>query len=162
MTTKVCTQCGQTLPFDLFYKQRDCRSGVATECKKCHNRRSLEWARANPDASHQHDHKFKLARYGLSPLDFAVLFTQQDGRCLICLQPETRTRRNGEVAKLSVDHDHETGRVRGLLCQTCNQALGKFRDDPDILERAARYIRNHISEALKLPEPSHRTTLAGA
>jgi hypothetical protein len=60
------------------------------------------------------------------------LVAKQNGRCALC----ARVPRG-----LHVDHDHETGKVRGLLCSTCNTGLGKFSDDPERLEAAARYIR---------------------
>jgi transposase-like protein len=79
--------------------------------------------------------------YGISLDEYAVLKESQGGVCAICELPP----KNGKTSTsaLHVDHDHETGRVRGLLCQKCNPALGQFNDDPDLLERAASYLRLH-------------------
>lgn len=63
----------------------------------------------------------------------------QDGRCAICREEETATAR-GRVRSLAVDHDHETGAVRGLLCSRCNTALGLFRDNPALLLEAIAYL----------------------
>lgn len=70
------------------------------------------------------------------------MLAEQDGRCAICGEPPDP---NGVRAssRLHVDHDHTTGENRSLLCTRCNQGLGYFRDDPDLIEAAARYIRNH-------------------
>jgi len=65
--------------------------------------------------------------------------------CAICEKPET-AKRNGKVLPLSVDHDHKTGKPRALLCAGCNRGIGLFADDPDRLEAAARYLRQHQSQ----------------
>jgi len=62
----------------------------------------------------------------------------QDGVCAICGEPP-----GGRWKKLHVDHDHETGRVRALLCVSCNRALGWFRDNPEILRKAIVYLEEH-------------------
>jgi hypothetical protein len=74
------------------------------------------------------------ARYALSPEQYDALLKAQGGGCAICgCLPEGNTR----YAKLSVDHDHDTGQIRGLLCDLCNRGVGAFRDDPDRLRAAA-------------------------
>lgn len=70
-------------------------------------------------------------KYGITPEQYQGMLQEQEGKCGICLN----------VGKLNVDHCHETSKVRGLLCDNCNQALGKFKDDLNILERAANYLR---------------------
>lgn len=72
--------------------------------------------------------------YGLLPQQWDALYDQQLGRCAICLITLA------EVKKICVDHDHVTGRVRGLLCHGCNVAIGHLQDDPDLLRRAAEYV----------------------
>jgi hypothetical protein len=78
-------------------------------------------------------------QYGITAEDFAQMLLDQDGVCAICGLPET-TIQNGKVRQLSVDHDHETGRVRGLLCNDCNRGIGMLHDDPDLLRTAADYL----------------------
>lgn len=74
--------------------------------------------------------------YGLSPQDYAAMLDAQDGACAICRKPP-RTR------GLNVDHDHATGRVRGLLCGPCNSVLGMAGDDPNVLTEALRYLEGN-------------------
>lgn len=76
---------------------------------------------------------YHLNRYGITVADFKAMWKQQAGRCAICRKKQER--------RLTVDHDHRTGRVRGLLCFNCNIGLGKFQDRARLLERAAAYLR---------------------
>lgn len=69
------------------------------------------------------------------------MFEAQNGVCKICGNPETH-RRNGRVKALAIDHCHKTGVIRGLLCSECNTGLGKMKDDPKILRKAAEYLEN--------------------
>ena len=71
------------------------------------------------------------------------MYSDQQGLCQICQKQETHEYRNERPGYLAVDHDHKTGRVRGLLCFSCNTALGKFDDDPERLMRAAQYLQKH-------------------
>jgi hypothetical protein len=81
-------------------------------------------------------------QFGLTDEQYAAMLEEQDGRCAICRRPEI-IERNGRRVNLAVDHDHATGRVRGLLCSRCNNGVGRFDDDPDRLRAAAEYIEMH-------------------
>ena len=78
-------------------------------------------------------------KYGLSSEDYKKLVSSQGGKCAICLQPETAIIQ-GRLCELSVDHCHITQKIRGLLCSSCNRALGIFEDDPMRLQRAIAYL----------------------
>ena len=81
------------------------------------------------------------AGYGIDTSEYQRLLTQQAGVCAICGKSETKLRNCSQDERaLSVDHDHGTGAVRGLLCGNCNQGLGYFCDDPDALRRATAYL----------------------
>jgi predicted nucleic acid-binding Zn ribbon protein len=75
--------------------------------------------------------------YGLTVEALAALFTSQDGRCAICGTDEWGPKGS------QVDHCHDTGAVRGVLCTNCNNGLGRFRDDPALLRAAADYLERH-------------------
>lgn len=95
-------------------------------------------ASEQPDVLRAMDRARNLRRYGISPTAYDGLMASQNGCCAIChLPPEGR----GKGGKLHVDHDHETGRVRGLLCGLCNTALGGFQDNTDNLLAAVRYLQ---------------------
>jgi len=68
------------------------------------------------------------------------MWDAQGGVCAVCRLPETQMSRNGVVKSLSVDHNHDTGDVRALLCQTCNTGIGNLKDNPELMRRAAEYI----------------------
>ena len=84
-------------------------------------------------------HKERERRFGISPETYSQMLQSQNGVCAICGNPETATR-FGVVKALSVDHCHETGKIRGLLCSDCNTGIGKLKDDVTILQSAIRYL----------------------
>ncbi len=80
--------------------------------------------------------------YGLTPEQYDAMLAAQNGVCLLCGDAPNP---NGvrAASRLHVDHDHETGRVRALLCNHCNRGIGAFRDDPDLMQRASLYVWKH-------------------
>lgn len=81
--------------------------------------------------------------YGISIADYAEMYRKQDGKCSICHQPELSKDRQGNVRVLAVDHCHDTGAVRELLCYACNSMLGQAKDNVEVLLAGADYIRKH-------------------
>jgi hypothetical protein len=83
--------------------------------------------------------------FGLTSEDYERMHAEQSGVCAICFRPETMLRW-GKNTPLSVDHCHETGKVRGLLCASCNQMIGKAGDSIELLRNAIEYLRRHSDE----------------
>lgn len=79
-----------------------------------------------------------LRKYGVTLEQYNLLRAQQDFRCAVCNMHETDVGK-----KMFVDHDHSTGKIRKLLCTRCNVGIGMLQDNPDIMECAAKYIRDH-------------------
>ena len=79
------------------------------------------------------------AKYGLEPGDYEKLMAAQNNSCAICGVKES-VGRGGQLTRLCVDHNHETGQVRGLLCAECNKGLGIFKDDFRLVANAATYL----------------------
>lgn len=99
--------------------------------------KTAAWRRANPGSrSAQH----RSERYRLSREAYLAMVEAQGGLCAICQQVPPG---EGRMATLRVDHDHDTGVVRELLCHKCNAGLGMFRDDARLLARAAAYLASH-------------------
>lgn len=117
---KRCARCEEIKPHALWSRNARASDGLTAYCKACNAVRDREW---------------QLKRkYGLTEERYQAMLHEQVGRCAICL-----------VAKAEhVDHDHETGRVRAVLCFNCNAALGHFKDRPDALRRAAAYLEGIV------------------
>jgi hypothetical protein len=96
-------------------------------CRACNRRSSSDayWVR----------------QYGITKAEVNRLRESQDDRCAIC----------GDAGPEHLDHDHESGRVRSLLCQRCNFGLGQFKDDPAVLQAAARYVETHRAGQADVP-----------
>ncbi len=145
---KRCGACGVAKPFSNFGWRKPARgkSGHrAPYCNSCHARKQNERYKRDTDRVRALDKKSTLKRlYDLTIDQYRAMLALQKGVCALCMRPETKkSRKHGKVRDLSVDHDHKTGVVRGLLCGECNRGLGYFRDNPDALERAAAYLRSH-------------------
>lgn len=89
------------------------------------------------------DHKMyqKKYKYGLSKEDYINLLNVQENKCKICLEKFKSTDRYNSPC---VDHCHDTGKVRGLLCHSCNKALGGFKDNIELLENAILYLKKMV------------------
>lgn len=121
-----CGNCHQILPRNRFYVRNKSSSGLESYCKDC----KLDTSRTK---RLEYEHNRRLEQFGLSAEQFEIMARAQSHTCAICKSPQTAKR-------LAIDHCHETGKVRGLLCQKCNTALGKFNDDPQRVLRAAQYL----------------------
>lgn len=121
--TGVCGKCG---PVDLYYRK-------AKDRWQCRVARQEQKGSGNPEASRA---AWLMRAYGVTVEEYDAKLEEQDGRCAICRK---RPRRK----KLHVDHDHETGAVRGLLCFRCNAGLGNFLDNPRSLKRAYQYLKQY-------------------
>jgi hypothetical protein len=84
-------------------------------------------------------------RYGVSLETYNAMLLEQNGLCAICGQPETRLGRGRKVRKLSLDHNHKTKKVRKLLCDSCNKAVGNVKESVDIAIKLVNYIKEHES-----------------
>jgi len=106
-------------------------------CQGCSNRKyGIVLARSIKKQDQTlYNYKKRLLKYGITPEQHQQMLEDQSLCCAICLRTETE-----EGRKFSIDHDHLTGKVRGLLCFQCNTGIGKLQDDPEILRRAIAYL----------------------
>lgn len=100
--------------------------------------RSKDYYKKNKEAKLERHRDYVLrSRYGISKSDYLDLLESQNYSCAICGSAATKT--------LDVDHDHTTGKVRGLLCNNCNRGIGHLKDSPQILLKAVEYLVKHSS-----------------
>jgi hypothetical protein len=137
LISKKCNHCLETKPLAEFYKNRANKDGLQKRCKPCQSAATFaSKIKAGKELTDYRQHSTQLKRkYGITPDSYADMLTTQDGKCAICLCNQCSTGR-----RFAVDHDHKTGKIRGLLCAECNTALGKFNDEIERLKSAIRYL----------------------
>ena len=145
--TRNCLKCGKEKTIDSFRNKKNGKYGKHAWCRNCEAKGSGIWNKNNPAAVKKIKQrryvnsargKHLREKYGITEQHYQELFVAQGGVCKICGQPERKR-------FLNVDHDHTTGRIRGLLCRTCNWGLGHFKDDRYLLLKAIDYL-GQISE----------------
>jgi len=148
---KTCCDCKQEKPLEAFSKDKSNPDGLRYRCRGCASikfkqdyysrpdfwrAKSASWAKKNPEkkklVQRNGDRK---ARYGLSAVDFERMLADQHGKCKIC---------DMQMSPPNVDHCHSTGKIRGLLCTSCNSALGNFKDSPGLLQKAMLYLLDSL------------------
>lgn len=126
-----------------------------SEAEKVKRRRSArQWREKNREHFRRKEKaRGFLRRYGITLDDFNVMLASQDNACAICRTPHDPDApgRRGKLG-LHVDHDHRTGKVRGLLCNGCNRALGFVQDRPEVLRAAADYLAGYAECASMVAE----------
>lgn len=132
---KTCPKCGINKSISKFYLNKGKRDGHANYCKVCQELCCRRWRKNNPEKSCRIRRNSRLKWvYGISANGFDVLKKKQKNRCAICgVKPN----------KLCIDHNHVTGKVRGLLCRDCNLILGHCDDSPIVLDSAKKYLIRH-------------------
>lgn len=140
--TRACRRCERVLPMSEFPLHRNgTRMTRRTLCRACRLAYTNQWKEKNPARVKKHARRKKLkSLYGLTETEYSDMVRRQGGLCAICRQAETVRGRWGNVQPLAIDHDHATGKVRGLLCDRCNRGIGFFFDDIGRLRSAIAYL----------------------
>jgi len=168
MGTKQCNTCDEVKPLDEFYKAAGCVDGRRGECRTCFQAKAVARAEEKPELReiarqrtakwiHENDDRYRAYKreygkldkkkradrrvhlrnkFGLTLEDYDRMLADQQGGCAVCGDPPGK-------AALHVDHCHDSGVVRGLLCFRCNSAIGNLRDDPVIVASALAYLTRH-------------------
>jgi hypothetical protein len=166
---KRCKKCGTEKPLDEFYKSAGMRDGHRHDCKACNleekrqryladpaaaKARVKRWQQENPERLNAYRRERRLEpevkqreraghlmrKYGITLEQYDAMLDDQGGGCSICGRPQ------GTKISLHVDHDHSTGKVRGILCFSCNNALADFQEDMQLLRKAIGYLFAHTAE----------------
>lgn len=147
---KQCAKCNKLKSLSSFYKRNKEKNLLRNECKECASKRNKEYV-----AKHKHrlqiknkewaiknknkirDTKIKR-KFGITLEEKNQMFKDQQNKCAICGTVENIRGRDWDI-----DHCHETGKVRGILCSNCNRGLGLFGDSVKNLLKAAEYLQKH-------------------
>ena len=161
---KQCSKCGKKKPLSEFHKNISAPDGLRLYCKDCasiyaKNYRQINRTKVNKQKKeYRQIHKTELVerdkeyyqtkkgkfnnrkrrlrnKYEITIEAHRLIYILQNGKCAICKQPTA-------YDKMSTDHDHQTGKVRGLLCHQCNIGLGNFKDNLKSLRNAVRYLKS--------------------
>ena len=128
-TTKECRTCKVTKPLTEFYTHPNGRYGVKESCKLCVDDKKWQW------------------QYGIGRKEVLQMLEDQNYECKICETEivfgiSTKDKMPKGTRRANIDHCHDTGVVRGLLCNQCNQGIGYLQDDITLLEEAIKYLAN--------------------
>lgn len=133
---KTCRTCLTEHTLSHFYAAPNNKDGLSWHCKKCISTYGKSYRR-KPHIQARIRAAELQRKYGISSDEAKAILASQGGCCAICSSGEP-----GGRGDWHVDHCHASGRVRGLLCSTCNVGLGMFKDDEMLLINASRYLRN--------------------
>jgi len=138
-----CKVCEKELEATNFYWKPDGKYKHSSLCRACYqlSRRAYQQdymkTYNKPEYCPEKREESRIKSYGLSLQEYDDMMEAQGGGCAICGSSDPKTPRGG---RFCVDHNHETNEVRGLLCSSCNRALGLFGDDPNVLSKAVVYL----------------------
>jgi len=152
---KTCTKCNEEKPLTEYWKQPGGKWGLTPNCKMCINARNKEFYLNNPDKriaklarkkAYEKENPYEARsrklkyEYGIDLKKWNSMFSDQDGRCAIC------SRHQSELSyMLQVDHNHNTGKIRSLLCTKCNTKLSAI-ENGDFLQKATEYLNSFLGD----------------
>lgn len=152
-----CSDCKRNLPSaEYYWHKRGHRH--SRSCRACYQIKRRPYqinymatvgkSKARSRYSPEKRSEQIVKSYGLTIDGYDAILASQGGGCAICGSKEAKTKRNG---RFCVDHDHNTGKVRGLLCAPCNRGIGLLQDNVDVLRSATKYLQDHQSKDTVTP-----------
>ena len=144
---KACTKCGEVKDLTLFYRDARKLDGRQAQCKSCADIANKHYYYKDGLKTNTRQLSLKKTQlkrlYGCTIEDVYTMHKQQNGKCAIC-DKEIIVIGNSltKYQVACVDHNHVTGKIRGLLCNTCNRGLGFFKDSTEIVRKAFMYMEN--------------------
>lgn len=137
---KSCTKCKKMVGLDCFNKNRLMSDGLADWCKPCVKEYAASYYRKNSKKMLLGARRYSMRRnFNITIEQYESMYRKQNGACAIC------EKQNLSGKRLAVDHDHKTGKVRGLLCHRCNYGIGYLKDNLNLLRRAFEYVEGVIA-----------------
>jgi|ERR1035437_6312449 hypothetical protein len=138
MVTKKCSKCKGDKILDEYHKTKSSKDGYHHYCKVCNNRYKAILYATNPKYKEKSKLNAIKIRYGLTPEELNLKFLNQNKACAICEKPLILHQKETHI-----DHNHETGKTRDILCRNCNFILGLSGESVDYLKTMISYIEKH-------------------
>ena len=141
-----CYSCKRSKSLSCFMSDSSRPYGKSYQCKLCKRDEARKRSRKNSTTYKSNYYRQNIIKYGLSVEQYEQLLATQSGCCAICCRPETAfacKKYSTKPRRLSIDHNHETGKVRGLLCSKCNGAIGMLYENDITLHNARAYLEQH-------------------
>ena len=130
--TKICVDCQKEKPWHNFHRRGDDKTKRLKRCKPCQCAKAKQYRDAMPLAARSN---YLKRRFGITLKSYRDMFEAQSGACAMCKRRSERS--------LCVDHDHVTGKVRALLCNSCNAMIGFAQEDAMIVQSALSYLMKY-------------------
>ncbi len=124
---KICNKCKENKDRYCFYIHDEAKDGLRASCKECYSKASKEYNCRNVKKNFYCQIKRK---YNLEEEKYLSMLNKQDGKCFLC----------GGNERICIDHNHNTGKIRKLLCSSCNSAIGLFKENIEVIRNAALYL----------------------
>lgn len=140
---KTCVVCKESKGLDSFFNSKQSKDGKSYRCKTCDASARAKTRAKSPGTKEGYRRRMLKASYGITLEDYDRMLAEQEGRCAICGTDNPVGEGNSTTKQsfsFAVDHCHDTGLVRGLLCNPCNRGLGFFKDNIGHLILATRYL----------------------
>ena len=132
---KYCTKCKTSKPLSEYWKNRSTKDGYQLWCKPCWYELTSSKLSGKSRGKYLRMRRNGnlMRKYGITVDEYDRILSKRGGVCKICSK-------SSQGISLAVDHDHQTGRIRGILCENCNRGLGMFKDSPMLLAEAIKYL----------------------
>ena len=136
---KRCCHCKKVKPVEDFHRDKTTSDGLNRRCNICDGESNKAYYQSKHESEPEYYQNQHLkTRFGITLADYDKMAEIQNGVCAICSESEVRKDR----ARLSIDHNHETGKIRALLCDRCNRLIGIAKEDIILLNKVIKYLRS--------------------
>ena len=139
---KICKRCKIEKEDSFFNKERKGSEKLQSYCKQCMTEYNRERTKNNPGIGT--DRHYRRV-FGISLEDVKQLLKKQDSKCLLCNKQLSLLKGRGFLNIAHVDHCHKTGKIRGILCGSCNTSLGKLGDSIEAIEKVLKYLKGELN-----------------
>ena len=135
MTTRVCATCGTEKPFAEFNKDSRKKYGIRYNCRLCERNRMKIYDSSDAGQKRMRVGRWKKQGIQITHDEYVEMYARLQGKCQIC---------GVKLSSLCVDHDHKTGKIRGLLCRPCNIGVSALGESEQVMSKAIEYLKESL------------------